>query len=213
MKKAILFDLDGTLLNTLTDLTNAINYMLSHFNFGSMTEEGVRRLLGNGARQLVELAIGEEVSKADFETYYNFYDAYYQAHSEEATAPYEGIKEVLEAFKKRGYRLAVISNKQDAAVKALIKRQFPGLFEFALGVTEDGIKKPDPRMVEKVLNAMDLKPNEVYLVGDSEADIETGKNANLEVVACLWGFRDMKDLAPLKPEFIVGKPYDLLKVI
>ncbi len=213
MKKAILFDLDGTLLNTLTDLTNAINYMLSHFNFGTMTEEGVRRLLGNGARQLVELAIGEEVSKADFETYYNFYDAYYQAHSEEATAPYEGIPEVLEAFKKRGYRLAVISNKQDAAVKQLIKRQFPGLFEFALGVTEDGIKKPDPRMVEKVLKAMDLKPNEVYLVGDSEADIETGKNAKLEVVACLWGFRDMKDLAPLKPEFIVGKPYDLLKVI
>lgn len=213
MKKAILFDLDGTLLNTLTDLTNAINYMLSHFNFGTMTEEGVRRLLGNGARQLVELAIGEEVSKDDFETYYAFYDAYYQAHSEEATVPYEGIHEVLEALKKRGYRLAVISNKQDAAVKQLVSKKFPGLFEFALGVTDDGIKKPDPRMVEKVLKAMNLKPNEVYMVGDSEADVETGKNANLEVVACLWGFRDMKDLAPLKPEFIVGKPYDLLKVI
>jgi phosphoglycolate phosphatase len=162
---------------------------------------------------LVELAIGEEVSKEDFETYYNFYDAYYQAHSEEATAPYEGIIEVLDTLKKRGYRMAVISNKQDAAVKLLVQRKFPGVFEFALGVTDDQIKKPDPRMVDKVLKAMNLKPNEVYMVGDSEADIETGKNAKLEVVACLWGFRDMKDLAPLKPEFIVGKPYDILKVI
>lgn len=213
MKKAILFDLDGTLLNTLTDLTNAINFMLSHFNFKPKTESEVRRLLGNGAKQLVELAIGEPVSKADFETYYNFYDAYYQAHNEEATAPYEGIPQVLEALKQRGYRLAVISNKQDWAVKQLIDKIFPNIFEVALGVTEDGIKKPDPRMVDKVLNAMQLKPEEAYMIGDSEADVETGKQAKLAVLACLWGFRDMKDLAPLKPEYIVGKPYDILKVI
>lgn len=213
MKKAILFDLDGTLLNTLTDLTNSINYMLNHFNFKTLSEDEVRRLLGNGAKQLVELAIGQKVSKTDFETYYNFYDAYYQAHSEDTTAPYEGIPQVLEGLKKKGYRMAVISNKQDWAVKQLIEKIFPGQFEVALGVTEDGIKKPDPRMIEKVLQAMNLKSSEAYMIGDSEADIETGKNANMEVIACLWGFRDMKDLAPLKPEFIVGKPYDVLKVI
>ena len=213
MKKAILFDLDGTLLNTLTDLTNSINHMLTHFNFKPQTEDEVKRLLGNGAKQLVELAIGEKVSKEDFETYYQFYDAYYQAHSEDTTAPYEGIPEVLETLKKRGYRMAVISNKQDWAVKQLIEKMFPGLFEVALGVTEDGIKKPDPRMIEKVLSMMNLKASDAYMIGDSEADVETGKNANMEVIACLWGFRDMKDLAPLKPEFIVGKPYDILKVI
>ena len=213
MKKAILFDLDGTLLNTLTDLTNSINFMLAHFNFQSLSEDKVRRLLGNGAKQLVELAIGQEVSKSDFETYYNFYDAYYQAHSEDTTAPYEGIPQVLEGLKKKGYRMAVISNKQDWAVKQLIDKIFPNTFEVALGVTDDGIKKPDPRMIEKVLKAMNLNASEAYMIGDSEADIETGKNANMAVIACLWGFRDMKDLAPLKPEFIVGKPYDVLKVI
>lgn len=213
MKKAILFDLDGTLLNTLTDLTNSINHMLTHFNFKPKTEDEVKRLLGNGAKQLVELAIGGKVSKEDFETYYQFYDAYYQAHSEDTTAPYEGIPEVLETLKKRGYRMAVISNKQDWAVKQLIEKIFPGVFEVALGVTEDGIKKPDPRMIEKVLSMMNLKASDAYMIGDSEADVETGKNANMEVIACLWGFRDMKDLAPLKPEFIVGKPYDILKVI
>jgi phosphoglycolate phosphatase len=213
MKKAILFDLDGTLLNTLTDLTNAINFMLSHFKFRTLTELEVRRLLGNGAKQFVEEAIGQPVSPTDFENYYAFYDAYYQAHSEDVTAPYEGIPQVLEALKQRGYRLAVISNKQDAAVKHLIEKMFPNTFEVALGVTSDGIKKPDPRMVEKVLQLMKLKSSEAYLIGDSEADVQTGKNAGLEVIACLYGFRDMKDLAPLKPEFIVGKPYDILKVI
>lgn len=213
MKKAILFDLDGTLLNTLTDLTNSINYMLNHFNFRTLSEDEVRRLLGNGAKQLVELAIGQKVSKTDFETYYHFYDAYYQVHSEDTTAPYEGIPQVLESLKKKGYRLAVISNKQDWAVKQLIDKIFPSMFEVALGVTDDGIKKPDPRMIDKVLTIMNLKASEAYMIGDSEADVETGKNASMEVIACLWGFRDMKDLAPLKPEFIVGKPYDILKVI
>lgn len=213
MKKAILFDLDGTLLNTLTDLTNSINHMLEHFNFKTRTEAEIRRFLGNGARQLVELSIGKSVEPEKFETYYQFYDAFYQAHSEDHTAPYEDIPQVLETLKKRGYRLAVISNKQDKAVKQLVEKMFPSLFEVALGVTEDGIKKPDPKMVEKVLKAMDIKASEAYLIGDSEADIMTGKQANMPVVACLWGFRDMKDITPLNPEFIVGKPYDILKVI
>lgn len=213
MKKAILFDLDGTLLNTLTDLTNSINHMLEHFNFKTRTEAEIRRFLGNGARQLVELSIGKSVESEKFETYYQFYDAFYQAHSEEHTAPYEDIPQVLETLKKRGYRLAVISNKQDKAVKQLVEKMFPSLFEVALGVTEDGIKKPDPRMVDKVLKAMNIKASEAYLIGDSEADIMTGKQANMPVVTCLWGFRDMKDITPLNPEFIVGKPYDILKVI
>ncbi|MCU0104628.1 HAD family hydrolase [Acholeplasma vituli] len=213
MKKVILFDLDGTLLDTLTDLTNAINHMLLNFNFKPRTAEEIRRFLGNGAKQLVELSIGKSVEPEKFEEYYQYYDTYYQAHSEEQTAPYEGIPQVLESLKKRGYRLAVISNKQDIVVKQLVDKMFPNTFDYALGVTEDGIKKPDPRMIDKVLEAMGIFAHEAYLIGDSETDIQTGKNSNLTVIACLWGFRDMKDIAPMNPEFIVGKPYDILKVI
>ena len=213
MKNTILFDLDGTLLDTLKDLTLSINYMLKAYNHKERTEVEIRSFLGNGALRLVELAIGEKLSAEDLLERYNYYDAYYEAHKMDHTGPYDGILDVLETLKKKGYKLGVISNKQDQATKGLVAEIFKDTFDYALGVKNDGIKKPDRQMVDECLKALGSKPEEAYLVGDSEVDIQTGKNAGVLVIACLWGFRDMKDIAPLNPEFIIGKPTDLLKII
>lgn len=213
MKKTLLFDLDGTLLDTLLDLTNAINHMLKHFNHTERSAAEIRQFLGNGAIELVKKAIDQPLTDAEFEKRYRFYSDYYEKNSMVHTKPYEGIMAMLDELKARGYKMAVISNKQDEAVQVLVKDLFGGYFEYARGVKSDGIKKPDPRIIDSVLENMNASKSDAFLIGDSEVDIKTGKDAQIEVIACLWGFRDMKDIAPLKPEFIIGKPMDLLKVI
>lgn len=213
MKNALIFDLDGTLLDTLKDLTVSVNYMLKHYNHKERTEKEIRSFLGNGALKLIELAVGEKLSNEAILERYNYYDAYYQAHKMDHTKPYDGIMDVLKAVKKSGYKLAVLSNKQDEAVRGLVDEIFPNIFDFALGVKSDGIKKPNKKMVEICLKALKAEAKETYLIGDSEVDILTGQNAGICVIACLWGFRDLKDIASLKPEFIIGTPHDLLKVI
>lgn len=213
MKKTILFDLDGTLLDTLKDLTIAVNYMLTHYNRPHRTEQEVRSFLGNGAMKLIELSYGEALTKEALKEVYDYYDAYYQAHSMVYTKPYNGILELLSYLRSKGYQMAVISNKQDAAVKALVDLLFPNLFELSVGVKADQIKKPDPRMIESVLKELNATRENTILIGDSEVDIMTGKNANVDVIACLWGFRDMKEIAPLKPEFIVSNPLDIKKIL
>ncbi|MDY0209806.1 MAG: HAD-IIIA family hydrolase [Acholeplasma sp.] len=213
MKNTLLFDLDGTLLDTLKDLTISVNYMLKHYDRPLKDEKEIRSFLGNGAFKLIELAVGEPLNEEALKERFNFYDAHYQTHSLDNTKPYPDILKLLDIFKSKGYKMAVISNKQDAIVKDLVQKIFPDTFLAAVGVGKDGVKKPDPRMIEKVLKEIKATKEEAYLIGDSEVDIQTGQNADVEVIACLWGFRDMKDIAPLKPNFIVGKPMDIIKVI
>lgn len=213
MRNALIFDLDGTLLDTLKDLTVSINYMLKHYNHEERTEKEVRSFLGNGALRLVELSVGTKMSKDELTERYNYYDAYYQAHKMDYTKPYDGILDVLAAAKKGGFKLAVLSNKQDQAVRGLVEELFPNIFDFVLGVKSDGIKKPNKKMAEICLEALNAKAEEAYLIGDSEVDILTGQNAGVAVIACLWGFRDLNDIVGLNPKFIIGQPIDLLKII
>ena len=205
MKTAILFDLDGTLLDTLEDLKDAVNYTLRAKGYPERTLEEVRCFVGNGARKLMELAVpaGADVEEAlsDFRIYYN-------AHCQVKTRPYAGIEAVLDILKKE-HPVAIVSNKPDAAVKALCAEYFPGIY--ALGETPDCPRKPAADMVYKGMKA--IGADRCIYVGDSEVDVLTAKNAEGPCLCVLWGFRDKEDMTAVGGEHFCEDPRQLAQKI
>lgn len=203
--------MDGTILNTLTDITNSVNYTFSHFNLKNVTKQEVRQALGNGAKRL----IGDLLKKSNHENLNDivtFYLTHYTANNNINTKPYENIITVLKALKKK-YKLAVVSNKSDHLVKKLNDELFDGLFDLSIG-EQKGLKiKPNPDMLNYAVNYFNLKKDEVIFIGDSEVDILTGKNALIKVIAVSWGFRDLNQLKDYDPDYIVNKPLELLNII
>ena len=189
MKIGILFDLDGTLLDTLEDILAATNYALSVHGYPSRTLAELRRFVGNGAENQIRLSLPEGASPEEVQTVLATYKPYYTAHCQHFTRPYEGIPQALAQISRK-YPLAIVSNKPDAAVKALCAREFPGIF--ALGESPDCPRKPDPAMVRKALAA--IGADTCVFVGDSEVDLLTAKNAGVPCLSVLWGFRDREDL-------------------
>lgn len=189
MKIGILFDLDGTLLDTLKDILAATNYALSVHGYPSRTLAELRRFVGNGAENQIRLSLPARASPEEVQTVLATYKPYYTAHCQHFTRPYEGIPQALAQISRK-YPLAIVSNKPDAAVKALCAREFPGIF--ALGESPDCPRKPDPAMVRKALAA--IGADTCVFVGDSEVDLLTAKNAGVPCLSVLWGFRDREDL-------------------
>lgn len=189
MKTGILFDLDGTLLDTLADLLDATNYALAAWGYPPRTLAQLRRFVGNGAANQIRLALPEGASQAQIDQVLALYKPYYTAHCQHKTQPYPGILPVLAQLGQR-YPIAIVSNKPDGAVKALCSRYFPGIF--ALGETPDCPRKPAPDMVHRAMSAIGAQQG-IY-VGDSEVDILTARNAGLPCLSVLWGFRDRADL-------------------
>lgn len=185
MKTGIVFDLDGTLLNTLEDLLDATNYALTACGYPERTLPELRRFVGNGARNQIRLSLPEGASDGEIDRVLGLYKPYYTAHCQEKTRPYEGIPEALEALKGR-YPMAIVSNKPDPAVKELCGKYFPGLF--ALGETPDCPRKPAPDMVRRAMEEMGV--DRAICVGDSEVDVATAVNAGMPCLSVLWGFRD-----------------------
>lgn len=208
--KGIVFDLDGTLLNTLTDLTDAVNYMLKNHGFPLRRQDEIRAFLGNGARNLITQALPEGIDEETLEQCLAEYSAYYTTHSQIATAPYEGIAELLEDLQRRGIKCAIVSNKGDAQVKALAKRHFEAYVTVAVGEREGIRRKPCPDSVLEALRELNVDPADAVLVGDSEVDGETAKNAQIPFVAVTWGFRDRDVLEKCNPAKIIDKPQQLL---
>ena len=186
MKTGILFDLDGTLLDTLEDLKDGVNYALGTLGYPERTLEEVRRFVGNGARKLMELAVPED---ADGEEAFRVFKPYYDSHCQVKTKPYAGIPVALEHLKEK-YPIAIVSNKPDSAVKALCADYFPGIY--ALGEAAGCPRKPAPDMVFKAMDAIGV--DSCIYVGDSEVDVLTAKNANVPCLSVLWGFRDRAEL-------------------
>ena len=184
MKIGILWDLDGTLLDTLEDLLDATNYALRCHGYPERTLPELRRFVGNGAANQIRLSLGQENADA-LDTVLATYKAYYTAHCQIKTRPYAGIPEVLAALGEE-YPMAVVSNKPDAAVKELCARYFPGIY--ALGETADCPRKPAPDMVHKAMAAIGVE--RCVYVGDSEVDILTADHAGVHCLSVLWGFRD-----------------------
>jgi len=209
---AFLFDLDGTLLNTLEDLAAATNYALTQMGWPARTVEEVRQFVGNGVKLLIDRAAPADSTPEEREACLAFFKARYAAHMDDATAPYPGIPEALASLRERGCKLAVCSNKFDAAVKGLARRYFPGLLDGAVGELESaGIpKKPHPAMVDKLMEELGVKREDCVYVGDSDVDIETAKNAGLPCLSVTWGFRDRAFLLSHGATTLVDKPEELV---
>lgn len=207
--KAVLFDMDGTLLNTLADLTDAVNHVLAAHGYPIRTVEEVRTFVGNGAAKLIERAVPRGTDAATVAAVLEEYKAWYEAHSCVKTAPYPGIPAVLAALRREGVRTAVVSNKPDGATKALAAKFFPDLPAFG---QRDGVPaKPAPDMAWAALAALGVGGGEAAYVGDSEVDVATAKNAGLVLVAVDWGFRDRETLLDRGAETVVSNAAELLE--
>lgn len=197
----ILFDLDGTLLDTLEDLADGTNYALKVFGYPERTVEEVRRFVGNGAARLIRLAVPEG---ADWEPVLSVFQEYYREHCQIKTRPYAGILEALEVL-GGDYPLAIVSNKPDGAVKRLCAGYFPG--RFARGESTDCPRKPAPDMVFRAM--AEIGADRCIYVGDSEVDVQTARNAGVPCLSVTWGFRDENEIREAGGMNFCRKPEDL----
>ena len=187
--KAVLFDLDGTILNTVADLHVSLNYVLKQYGLPARTVEETAQFLGNGIRRLIELGAGEGVPPQTVDAMFADFKAHYAVHCLDQTRPYEGVPELVSALRSAGVKTAVVSNKADFAVQELVERFFPGLFDFSVG-ERDGIRrKPCPDSVNEALSRMGVPHEGAVYIGDSEVDIQTAHNAGLPCFCVAWGFR------------------------
>ena len=207
-----IFDLDGTLLDTLADLAAAVNYALRQHGMPEHTIDDVRRFVGNGVRKLMERAIPDGEKNPDFEATFATFREYYMHHSLDTTRPYPGIIETLEALKAKGCRLAVVSNKMMAATKELCQHFFAETIEVAIGENEAaGIrKKPAPDTVFEALRQLGEEKDSAVYVGDSDVDLETASNSGLPCISVLWGFRDRDFLIQHGAKTFISAPSELL---
>lgn len=212
MYSTYIFDLDGTLLDTLGDLAASVNYALRTHGMTGHTIDDVRRFVGNGVRKLMERAIPDGASNPDFEATFATFRQHYMVHSLDTTKPYDGIPETLEALKSKGCHLAVVSNKMMAATQELCRHFFPDTIEVAIGENEaEGIrKKPAPDTVIAALRQLGVGQEGAVYVGDSDVDIETARNSGLPCISVLWGFRDRDFLLQHGAKTFISNPSELL---
>ena len=207
-----IFDLDGTLLDTLDDLTAAVNYALRCYGMPEHSRDDVRRFVGNGVRLLMIRAVPEGEQNPRFEEVFATFRQYYLEHSLDTTRPYDGIPETLAALKERGCRLAVVSNKFYVATQELCRHFFPDTIEVAVGEHEaEGIrKKPAPDTVNEALSQLGVSADNAVYVGDSDVDLQTARNAGLPCISVLWGFRDREFLTANGATTFISTPNELL---
>ncbi len=194
MTDTVIFDLDGTLLDTLEDLTDSVNHAMEKFGFPVHTIEEIRTFVGNGAPKLLERSIPDGVANPDYEAALTAFKAHYAEHCEDKTGPYEGVPEMLAGLKEQGYHLAVVSNKFDGAVKKLCKKYFGEFISVSIGESEEVKRKPAPDTVYRALRELGCDASHAVYVGDSEVDIQMAKNASLPCISVTWGFRTEEKL-------------------
>lgn len=206
-----IFDLDGTLLNTLEDLWHSTNFTMVHYGWMTRTEDEVRRFVGNGTKVLLDCAIPGGVDNPKFDEAMEYYKKEYEKHQFDNTQPYPGIPETLQKLSSAGVKMAIVSNKPDFAVKDL-NQKFFGL-PIACGDKEGQNRKPAPDVVFAAMKELNADPASTVYVGDSEVDIETAKNAGLPCISAAWGFRSKEWLISHGAEVFAGKPKDLVDLI
>lgn len=212
--ETLIFDLDGTLLNTLDDLCASVNYALSLCGYPSRTLNEVRRFVGNGIRLLMERAVPNGVTGTEFEKVFDLFKTHYAENSRNKTAPYDGVIDLLREAKKCGYKLAIVSNKIDYAVKDLREEFFCDVVEVAIGESEGVERKPAPDMVYKAIAELGTDKNKCVYIGDSDVDMMTAKNSGLECISVSWGFRTREELVEYGADMIADTPmqvFDFLK--
>ena len=215
MKKydTVIFDLDGTLLNTLEDLADAVNFVMREHQYPERTIDEVRRFVGNGIRRLMEQAVPETVSGDEFEQVFEQFKNYYTEHCQIKTCAYDGIMPLLEDLYEKGYVMAIVSNKNHAAVCELNDIYFKEYIKVAIG-QKDGIrKKPAPDTVLQALKELGKEKETAIYVGDSEVDFATAENTGMDCVLVTWGFRTVEELAEFSPTVFINRPEELLGVL
>ena len=212
---AVVFDLDGTLLNTLDDLANAINEALAACGYPRRTLDEVRRFVGNGVVKLVQRAVPKGTSAEEKDRVLQFFKAYYSEHSRDLTRPYPGIPEALDRLRESGIRMAIVSNKFQSATEGLSDYYFGDRIAVAAGENEvAGIrKKPAPDMVFSALEKLGTKRERALYVGDSEVDAQTAAAAGMDCLLVSWGFRDRALLETYHPVFLADTPEQMLDFI
>lgn len=212
----IIFDLDGTLINTIDDLGQACNHALAACGFPTHKIEDYPRLVGNGINKLIERALPEEDRNEETVLRIReYFVPFYDEHNCDLTRPYDGIPALLQTLKEQGYQLAVASNKYQAATEKIVAQLFPGIFDVVLGERENIARKPDPQIVWDILSTLNTKPSTTncLYIGDSLVDAETAQAANLPFVACTWGFCTKEQLATANPNYMINHPLELINIL
>lgn len=186
----VIFDLDGTLLDTLADLTDSVNTVLARYSLPQYSTETIRGFVGNGIRRLMQLTIPDGETHPQFEAIYNEFREYYNMHCMDCTEPYPGILLLLDELQKDGYKLAIVSNKADSAVKILRDIYFRDLIPVAIGESQDCRKKPAPDSVYRAMEELGADQAHTVYIGDSDVDLRTAENAGIPCILVSWGFRD-----------------------
>lgn len=215
MKKLVVFDLDGTLLNTIADLAQSTNYALEKLGFPVHPEDAYRFMVGNGINKLFERALPEgQKTEEQVQRVRELFLPFYAVHNMDKSAPYSGIVEVLEALQEKNILLAVASNKYQAGTEALVAHYFPQIrFSMVLGQREGIAPKPDPTIVYDILHATAIDAADVLYVGDSGVDMQTANRSGVTACGVTWGFRPIEELMQFSPQYIVHNPQDILQLV
>lgn len=209
----VIFDMDGTVLDTLQDLADAVNVALRAFDMPERTIDEVRSFVGNGVKRLLELSVPGGFTNPRFEEVFAKFREYYGVHCNDKTKAYDGILPLLRELEKEGYALAIVSNKLDSAVKELNEIYFEGIVKVAIGEVEGIAKKPAPDMVEKALRELGKTKETAVYVGDSDVDLMTARNAGLPCISVLWGFREEAFLKEQGAQYFARTPAEIPELI
>lgn len=213
MTDTIIFDLDGTLLDTLTDLMDSVNFALGKFGYPERSYDEIRRFVGNGVRVLMKKSVPDTVDGEDFERAFETFRTHYLGNMRNKTDAYGGVRNVLRTLKEKGYKIGVVSNKLDSAVKELCADYFGELVDFAKGADGESDRKPNPENTWKCIEAVGSERENCIYVGDSEVDIKTAENAGLDCISVSWGFRTREELEQNGAKVIIDRPEEVLKFI
>ena len=215
MKKLLIFDLDGTLADTLLSITHAINLAADKFGYPQRSVEEVRRAIGNGARMLVRRVMPQDEAQDEskLDAFFDCYESMYDITYTEADKCYDGMDETLRELHKRGYLIAVLSNKQDKYVKPIAKALIPAeMLSYAAGQRAEYPKKPDPTVPLMIAELLGVSAENSAFIGDSDVDVHTGKNSGMISVACDWGYRSREELKACEPDYMISSPKELLEI-
>ena len=214
MFKVAIFDLDGTLLNTLDDLANACNYALNKFSFPTHEVEEYKKFIGNGIYKLVERAVpNNKKDKETVEKVLEIFSEYYNEHMIDMTKPYEGIITLLDELRVKGIKLAVVSNKKHEFTMQIVEKYFGDRFDIVFGHRESYKAKPDPVSVLEVIDKFNILKNECIYIGDSNVDIMTARNSGIECIGVSWGFRGKEELAKAGADYIADNIIELKDIL
>lgn len=213
MIKNVVFDMDGTILNTIDDLYNSVNFALSECGYPKRSMIEVLSFVGNGVKVLINRAIPKGYTAEEFDICFKKFMGHYNLHKNDNTCPYDGILELMQVLQAKGIKMSVVSNKFDAGVKELAEKLFTGYLPVAIGESEKVQPKPNPSGVWYALELMGAKSEESVYIGDSEVDFETAKNSGLKFIAVTWGFRPRELHEELGVKYIAEKPMDIVKIL